>query len=192
MIKLYSDFKHKHGYMIFMTPQNGYRIIWAKMLYAILQMLAMGIVIAGCMALTAAVADSLHDGIIRTFFAALRIGTGTILGMGGLGLLQILAQLSIAVLAVTVSRSMMQSSSYNWLIALLMYFALALVVNLVDGALLLAFGITGDVMQLSSDAVVFGSQLMTKYYLIGAVTYSAWFVGCTTLSGRLVNRGIDL
>lgn len=103
-----------------------------------------------------------------------------------------MAQLSIAFLAVTVSRAIMRSGSYNWLIALVMYFALAMIVNMADGILLLAFGVIGDIMSITNDTMLFNSGLFVKYFIIGAVTYSAWFVGCTLLSGCLVNRGIDL
>lgn len=40
VVKLYSDYKQKHGYMIFMTPQSGYRVIWAKTIFAVLEMIA--------------------------------------------------------------------------------------------------------------------------------------------------------
>jgi hypothetical protein len=73
-----------------------------------------------------------------------------------------------------------------------MYFALALIVNIVNGVLLLVFGVIGDFMSIANDAVVINSGLFTKYFIIGAVTYTAWFAGCTVLSGRLINRGIDM
>lgn len=192
VVKLFSDFKQKHGYMIFMTPQSGYRVIWAKTIFAILEMLAAGIVIAGCLALSGTIADNLYGGAISKFFSSVKFGTGFIAGSVGLGLFQIMAELSIAFLAVTVSRAIMRSGNYNWLIALVMYFALVMVVNLIDGMLLVTFGVIGDIMSITNDTVLFNSGLFTKYFIIGAVTYFAWFVGCTQLSGRLVNRGIDL
>lgn len=190
--RLYSDFKQKHGYMIFMTPQSGYKIIWAKTIFGVLEVLAAGLIITGCAALSVSAVDSLHNGIVSNFFAALGISTGMVVGAGFLGLFQLMAQLSIAFLAVTVSRSFMQSNSYSWLIALLMYFALALGVNVVDSVLLVAFGLVGDTLQIASDAALIGSGILGKYFVIGAVTYSVWFVACTVISGRLVRRGIDL
>jgi hypothetical protein len=47
-------------------------------------------------------------------------------------------------------------------------------------------------MNITSDEVLLNSGLIAKYFIIGAVTYAAWFVGCTSFSGRLVNRGIDM
>jgi hypothetical protein len=190
--KTYSDFKQKHGYMIFMTPQSGHSVIWAKTVFAILEMVAAGLLIAGCLVLSGLAADHVYNGVISKIFASLEFGTGFLIGCGGLVLLELIAQLSIALLAITVSRSMMQSNSYSWLIALIMYFALALIVNIVNGVLLLVFGVIGDFMSIANDAVVINSGLFTKYFIIGAVTYTAWFAGCTVLSGCLINRGIDM
>ncbi len=192
VIRLYSDFKQKHGYMLFMTPQSGYRIIWCKTLFAVLEMITAGLIIAGCLALSSIAVDHFHSGMASRFFATMSIENVTLLGFIALALLQLMAQLAIALLAVTVSRTMMQGNSYNWLVALLMYFALAIVVNLVNGGLLLAFGVVGDILQLTSDASLLAGKLLAKYVAIGAGTYAVWFVGCTLLSGRLASRSIDL
>ncbi len=190
--RLYSDLKQKQGYMLLMTPQNGYRIIWAKTIFSVLEIIAAGLLITGCLALTGVAFNHTHGQMVSAFLAQLPFDWGLIYGSGALGLLQLMAQFSIAILAVTVSRTFMQSRRYNWLIALLMYFVLAMVVNFVDGALLLAFGVVGDVMQVTNDAMLLNSGLLAKYFAIGAATYSIWFVVCTFISGRLINRGIDL
>lgn len=188
--RLFSDFKQKHGYMLFLTPQNGYRIIWSKTLFGILEILVATVLIAGCFVLSATVADHLNNGVVTNFIASLEINIGTLIGTAGLGFFQLLAQLSIAVLAVVVSRVMVKGTSYNWLIALAMYFALAIAVNTVDSALLLAFGVVGDIVQIEATANVGG--IIAKYFAIGGVTYTLWFFACTFVSGRLVKRGIDL
>jgi ABC-2 type transport system permease protein len=193
--RLYSDYKQKHGYMLFMTPQSGYRIIWAKTVFALLEILAAGLIIAGCLALSCMALEHVY-GAVSIFFANPPIDIGVLINLitsgGILGLLQIMAQLSIALLAVTVSRAVTQGSSYNWLIALAMYFALAVVVNVGNSYLLLAFGVVGDVLRINNGIALIDSGLLTKYLIIGAVTYSAWFTGCTLLSGRLINRGMDI
>jgi len=188
--KLYSDFKQKHGYMLFMTPQSGYKVIWAKTIFGVLEIIAVGLVTAACLIVTCTIADNLCGGEISKLLAMIPFNAGFFIGCAGLGLFQLMAQLSIAMLAVTVSRALTRSSS--WLIALLMYFGLAMVVNMADSALLVAFGVVGDIMRVANNKAFVDTALFAKYFIIGAVTYSVWFVGCTTLSGRLVNRGIDL
>ncbi|MGE5495557.1 MAG: hypothetical protein ACM3S4_09690 [Burkholderiales bacterium] len=190
--RLYSDYKQKHGYMILMTPQSGYRIIWAKTLFALLEILAAGIVTAICLALSGMAIKHVYGGVTQ-FFAEPPVDLG-VLTWAGIScilvwLLQTMAQISIAILAVTVSRAVTQGSNYNWLIALAMYFALAILVNIVNGAVLLAFGAVSDFTYIDD---VIKSGLLVKYLTIGAVLYSAWFAGLTMLSGRLINRGMDI
>jgi hypothetical protein len=155
-------------------------------------MLAAGLVIAGSLALSCMAIEHVYGGVSK-FFAEPPIDLGVLTGVGIgciiLGLIQFMAQISIAILAVTVSRVMTQGSKYNWLIALLMYFALAVVVNMADGALLLAFGMAGDIINWDD---IIKSGFFAKYLMIGTAVYSAWLAGCTLLSGRLINRGIDL
>lgn len=193
--RLHSDYKQKHGYMLFMTPQNGYRIIWAKTIFALLELLAAVLVIAGCLALSCMALEHVY-GAVTKFFAEPPVDLGILTSIGISGiiacLLQFIAQLSIATLAVTVARVMTRGNNYNWLIALLMYFALAIVVNVADSMLLVAFGVVGDIVRVDKGLPFIDSGLYAKYMIIGAVTYSAWFAGCTVLSGRLINRGVDL
>lgn len=189
VMRLFSDFKQKHGYMLFLTPKSGYQIVWSKTIFGILEIVAAAILVAGCFILSGTVADQLHNGALSDFLATFKISTGMLIGIGGVALLQLLAQLSIAVLAVVISRVMVKGGNYNWLIALAMYFALAMAVGMVNGTLLSAFGLVGDVMHLvAANMGVF----MAKYFAIGAVTYIVWFFACTLVSGRLVKRGIDL
>jgi hypothetical protein len=190
--RLYSDYKQKHGYMILMTPQSGYRIIWAKTLFALLEIVAAGILTAVCLALSCMAIEHVYGGV-TLFFAEPPVDLG-VLTWAGIScilvwLLQTMAQISIAILAVTVSRAVTQGSSYNWLIALLMYFALAILVNVVNGAVLIAIGAIRDFMFIDD---IIKTGLLAKYLTIGAVLYSAWFAGCTRLSGRLINRGMDI
>lgn len=189
VMRLFSDFKQKHGYMLFLTPKNGYQIVWSKTIFGILEIVAAAILVAGCLFLSGSIADGLHNGALSDFLARFKISTGMLIGMGGIGLLQLVAQLSIAVLAVVISRVMVKGGNYNWLIALAMYFALAIAVGTVDGALLFAFGLVGDVMHVAAANM---GVFMAKYFTIGAVTYTAWFFACTLVSGRLIKRGIDL
>jgi hypothetical protein len=105
--------------------------------------------------------------------------------------LQLLAYLSIAVLSLTVTRIMMPRNSYHWLVALLIYFALSLAVGFVNSGVLMLFGLIGDIRQISENAVQAGSVL-SKYLAVGAVIYFLWFIGCNTLSGRLVDKNLDL
>ncbi len=196
--KLYADFKQKQGYMLFLTPQSGYKILWAKMLHGTVEILAALALVAGCLFLSGFAANQFQDGVISHMLASMQQEMSSLsIGTAGfvyvlLIVLQMLAQLSIAMLAVTVSRSIMPATNYSWLIALLMYFAFAVGVNLVDSLLLLAFGLAGDIMNIVKIGIENIGGMIAKYLTIGVVAYVAWFIGCTALAGRLASKNVDL
>jgi hypothetical protein len=196
--QFYSDFKHKHGFMLFMTPNSGYSIVWSKVIFAALELLASVALLVGCLFLSYAAVNYFYEGALSGIFEGIWKDLGTtipvtrmVLGFLGMYGLQLLAYLSIAVLALTVTRIMMPRNSYHWLVALLIYFALSLAVGFVNSGVLMIFGLIGDIRQISENAVQAGSVL-GKYFAIGAVTYFLWFIGCNTLSGRLVDKNLDL
>ena len=195
--KLYADYKNKQGYMLFLTPQGGSRIVWAKTIFGAFEVLAAMAVLVGCLALSAAALNAFQNGMLDAMFADIRQDLGDVfLGGGaavftGLVALQMFAQMAIAMLAVTVSRVMVRGSGYNWLIALAMYFALAIAVNVVDSLLMVAFGLIGDAARVMNDVSGIGAML-AKYFAIGAGVYAVWFVACTIVSGRLASRHVDL
>jgi hypothetical protein len=195
--KLYADYKHKQGYLLFLTPQGGSRVVWSKAIFGALETVAAVALICGCIAISAAALDRFQQGAATALLAAMRQETGGIFSGGGLAVfagmvaLELLAQTGIAMLAVTVSRMMVQGSGYNWLIALAMYFALAIGVNAVDSLLMTAFGLIGDVQALTQGTLDIG-LMIAKYFAIGAGVYAVWFAVCTAVAGRLASRRIDL
>ena len=152
--KLYSDLKHKQGYMLFLTPQSGNRIVWGKAIFGTIEIVAAIALLLGCLALSTAALNSFQQGTANALFADIRQQMGDMFFGGrlavftGLVALEMVAQMAIAMLAVTVSRVMVRGSGYNWLIALAMYFALAIGVNVVDSLLMVAFGLLGDTLRI--------------------------------------------
>jgi hypothetical protein len=151
----------------------------------------------GCLALSAAAHNGWQNGMVNAMFADIRQQIGDVFVGGGLAVftglvaLEMFAQMAIAMLAVTVSRVMVRGNGFNWLIALGMYFALAIAVNVVDGLVMVAFGLLGDTLRIVNDVSEVGG-ILVKYFAIGAGVYAVWFVACTVVSGRLANRHVDL
>ncbi len=196
--KLYADLKHKQGYMLFLTPQSGNRIILSKTLYGAIETLVAVALVTGCLVLSGHTVEQLYPGTVTGILSSMQHELG-IVSINSLTTvyvlliaLQLIAQMSIAVLAVTFSRVIMRAANYGWLVALLMYFVFAVGVNVVNGILLLAFGLAGDIISLISASSSQIGGILGKYFLIGAFTYAAWFVGCTALSGRLASKNVDL
>lgn len=196
--QFYSDFKHKHGFMLFMTPKSGYSVVWSKVLFAALELLTSAAILIGCLFLSYAAVNFFDKGSLSAIVEGIHAEIGTqasftrmLLGFLGMYGLQLLAYISIAVLALTMTRIMMPRNSYHWLIALLIYFALTIAVGLVNSGVLMLFGFIGDIKQVADNALHVGS-VIGKYFIVGAATYILWFVGCNTLSGLLVNKNLDL
>lgn len=195
--KLYADYKQKQGYMLFLTPQSGTRILWAKAIFGALETVAVVALISGCLVLSGAALDHFQQGMATGFLFTFQQELGAIsmnsmlFVYAGLITLQMLAQMAIAMLAVTVGRVLVQGNSYSWVIALVMYFALALAVNMADSLLMVVFGLVGDITSLMNNASDV-MRFLGKYFAIGACTYAVWFSVCTLLSGRLASRKVDL
>jgi hypothetical protein len=195
--KLYADYKHKQGTMLFLTPQGGSRIVWAKAIFGALETIAAVALIFGCLALSGAALDRFQGGSATAMLLSMRQELGGVsldsmlIVYAGLVALQMIAQMAIAMLAVTVSRAMVQGSGYNWLVALAMYFALAVAVNLANSIVLVACGLIQDVTRLVSDTSYVGGML-AKYFSISAAVYTVWFALCTAVSGRIAARKVDL
>ncbi len=59
----YSDFKQKHGYMLFMTPQSGYSILWSKALFAFMELVAAVILLGACLTLSGLYVNARTSGV---------------------------------------------------------------------------------------------------------------------------------
>ncbi|OQB22812.1 MAG: hypothetical protein BWY11_02017 [Firmicutes bacterium ADurb.Bin182] len=195
----YSDFKHKHGFMLFMTPQSGYSIVWSKVLFGVAELAAVALLLLGCLYLSFSVANGFNSVLLTDFVEEMRRGLGAggssamqlLFSFTGMVGLQLSAQLSVAVLALCVTRVIIPRNSYHWLVALLMYFALALGVDLLNSGVLLMFGFYGDIMRSVQNPNTI-LDMLGKYFAISAVTYFVWFIGCSFFSGFLINKNLDL
>lgn len=196
--KLYSDLKQKQGYMLFLTPQSANRIILAKTLYGAIETFISVVLVSGCLILSGYCLEQHYPGAVTEILSSIQheLGLASLDGAFAvytlLIVMQLIAQMAIAVLAVTFSRVILRASNYGWLVALLMYFVFGVGVNIVNSFLLVAFGLIGDITRIiPTDATQLGG-IFSKYFIIGAVTYVVWFVGCTILSGRLTSKHVDL
>jgi hypothetical protein len=204
----YSDFKHPHGYMIFLTPKNGFQIIGSKALFALLELLAAMALVAGfyvanfylgeAFGYTEAVAD------IRKVFQLIpqMLGTSTFkitaLGIAS-AVLQFFNIIMLAITALTVAKTLLSQKSFNWLIALLLYLALATVVDAINGLVLSGMGFFRDLISFTKDAsstsIELGDQIkldIVKYILISIKCYIVWIGAEYAASSLLLNKRVDL
>jgi len=208
VVNYYSDFKNTHGYMLFLTPQSGYSIIGSKALFALLELLAALALVAGFYIVNLNLAGAFgYTGAvneIRMVFGMIpqSLGTSTA-GIVTLGvssaILQYFNTIMLAITAVTVAKTLLSQKSFNWLIALLLYFALAMVVETINGLVLTGFGFVKDMIHFSSEANSMNMELgdpiklnIIKYIVVSMGLYVVWIGAAFTGSSLLLNKRVDL
>lgn len=195
----YSDFKNTHGYMLFLTPNNGYQIIGSKALFALAELVVSVGVVAGFFTANFFLAEAFGytDAIeemrrmiaqIPQFFGT---STGKIAALGAIAaILQYFNIIMMAITAVTLVKTLLSQKSFNWLIALLFYIALATATQTVNGMVFGLFGFIGDIRAAATQTeLIFNA---TKYILVAMGLYIVWIGAGYTVSSLLLNKRVDL
>ena len=204
----YSDFKNTHGYMLFLTPQSGYSIIGSKALFALIELIAALALVAGFYTANFYLAEAFGytNAIAEIKMVAQQIprmlGTSTagIITLGATaGTLQYFNTIMLAIFAVTLSKTLLSQKSFNWLIALLLYFGLAMGIETVNGLVMSVFGFAKDMISFSHDASSMNLELgdpiklnIIKYIVISMGLYVVWIGAAFTGSSLLLNKRVDL
>lgn len=199
--KYYSDYKNKHGYMLFLTPNSGHKIIGSKMLFALAEMMITFLLIVGAFALTYQAATSLYPEITKIAWDmimemknVLNLQDVTVWNLSPLiatFLVQYFANIMLAIGAITISKTLLSNKSFNWLFALLFYFVLYAILEFAMFGVLILFGFAGDIIELiKNDGNVLINTL--KYLSVSGVVYLVWIFTSFFISGRLLNKRTDL
>lgn len=204
----YSDFKNTHGYMLFLTPQSGYSIIGSKALFALIELIAAMALVAGFYTANFHLAEAFGytDAIAELKMVAQQIprmlGTSTagIVTLGTVGgILQYFNTIMLAIFAVTLSKTLLSQKSFNWLIALLLYFGLAMAIQTLNGLVLTGFGFLKDMVLFSREADSMVLELgdtiklnIIKYIAVSMGLYVVWIGASFTGSSMLLNKRVDL
>jgi ABC-2 type transport system permease protein len=200
VVNYYSDFKSTHGYLLFLTPQSGYSIIGSKALFALIELLAALALVAGFYTANFYLAEVFgYADTINTIQLALRqipqvLGTsiGGVITLGVVsGILKYFYVIVLAIFAVTLTKTLLSQKSFNWLIALLLYFGLAMAIQAVNGLVFTAFGFVGDMMKYAENSDVLTFRI-TKYILIAIGLHIVWIGAVFTGSSMLINKRVDL
>ena len=202
VVNYYSDFKNKNGYMLFLTPNSGYKIIGAKVIFIAVEILLMGALVFLAIQIDFNVLKSSYPAVIESItdsaFAPLKEALGlekiTLWTMSPLllvGYLQYINNVMMALFAITIAKTLLSSKDFNWLFALVFYFAVYTVVQIINFGVLAAFGFVGEVINL---AKVQSSDIINikKYLMAGLGVYAALIATMIPLSGRLLSKRTDL
>jgi len=204
VVQYFNDFKKSQGTLLFLIPNSGYKIVGSKMLFGAAELLA-GLSLALLFAWVTnsfAVAEG-YEGIgpqIQSFKNTLSLGIGTantwwvVAGFLFLVFLQYFASQSIAVTSITLGRTILSKNSYNWFWAVLFFVVASIVVQTVNGMLVILIGLEDGIF---SNSFSFDSQAetavnITKYLILGGVEYLFWIGASFFVSGTLLTKKVDI
>lgn len=203
-IQYYNDFKKSQGTLLFLTPNSGGKIIGSKMLFGAMELLS-GLIISGLFIwLTNSIAVNMGYSGIGPIISStvndigITVGESNIwwvaTGFVFLVFLQYTASQSIAIMSVTLGRTVMSRNNYNWLWAVLFFIGVSFVVQTINGLILIPIGFGGDFMQ---DIMVMGDAAeasinVSRFLIVGAIEYACWIAASFLTSSRMLNKRIDL
>jgi hypothetical protein len=198
IINYYKHFTQSHGMMLFLTPNNGFKILGAKFLHAICELLIGIVVVGSCLCLTGylsveanySLIPNITDEMRRAFaadFGSISISS-FITWTSITAFFQYLARLTTAVAAITLAKTFFSRSNYYWLYAVLFYLGLSMILQFISGGAGLIFvaanGLfTGPNLQVTS---------LTPFFIIGMVFYVLWIIAGFIVSSKLLSKRIDL
>ncbi|MEX1376813.1 MAG: hypothetical protein AB1Z23_04965 [Eubacteriales bacterium] len=208
-IQYYGDFKKSQGTLLFLTPNNGFKIVGSKMLFGAME-LFLGI---GIVALLAWAANSfaVSKGLvgIEPELAKLKeimeLGYGegnvgfVIAGFLFLVFLQYLTTQSIAVSSITLGRTILSKNQYNWFWAVLLFIGVSIGVQTLNGLVIMLIGM-GDGL-FSSTFIISAAEAETsaevsksigKIIFAGGMEYIFWIILSFFVSSMLLNKKVDI
>lgn len=198
----YSDFKNKHGYMLFLTPNKGIKIIGSKALFALIELIVMVGLVIGSIAITMLVFKNIHPGIYSKFFADIFTDLQRLFELKEftfwsttplilVTILQYFNNIMLAVLAITLSKTILSNNNFNWLFALLFYLGLSFGLQAINSGVLVAFGFVNDMIEYAESGRDIFNEIV-KYIYIGGGIYTFWIAVSTTVSSILLDKRTDL
>jgi len=199
----FSDLKNKHGYMLFLTPVSGYRIIGAKALFGVIQLFVSAILVFLLMFLNLRISGKLYlSGTqLEQFWIAAKAGLGAlvpnlwqIIQFVVITLMQWFNIIMMGIFAITLSKTVFSSSRHRFLLSLLFFILVNMAVQAITITVLAPFGLFGDMIhyEVMDNVMVYGSLNLDKYFTIGIGLYAVYISLFYFLSGRLLHRRIDL
>ncbi len=198
----YSDYKNKHGYMLFLTPNSGHKIIGAKALFAFIELVIMLVLIFAAFRLSFVLLENAFPAELNGILNGMKVEIQSELNIENFTFwslspfliivaLQYFNNIMIAILSITIGKTILSNMNFNWLFALLIYFAMSAIVQFVNTGALVVFGFAGDVIDMikSNGNVIFN---IVKYLSVASGMYLVWIIVSFIVSSMLLNKRTDL
>lgn len=198
IINYYKHFTHSHGMMLFLTPNDGFKILGAKFLHAVCELIIGVIIVGACVSLTGYLSVKAgYDGIpmlldemshsFTSEFTADSFSSFITL-TATTSFVQYFTTLTTAITAITLAKTCFSRNNYYWLYAVLFYLGLSMVLQFIAGGITLIIG--------SFNGLFSGSELqvtsMTPFFILAMVLYALWITSGFIVSSKLLTKRIDL
>jgi len=198
----YSDFKKKNGYMLYLTPNKGGKILGAKALFAFAEIVIAVLLVWGTFLINIGLLKNLLPDIVmpilndissqlQMMFNVDKFTVWTASPMVIIVILQYFTNMMLAVFAITIAKTVLSNKDFNWLFALLFYFGLAMLMQFANVGALAVFGFVGDFVEvIKTNSEVMPN--MIRYLSVGAGMYVLWSSASIIISSVLLNKRTDL
>jgi ABC-2 type transport system permease protein len=201
------DLNQKTGYMLFMTPRSGYKIIGSKFIVLALEAFFSVLIVIGFLFINYHLAqyfyfnelDAVTQDMIRSFSTSFNNFIPKIYHIvliAVVAMLQIFTFITVVFAAITLRKTLLSNAPFKGFFSFLFFIILNTANQFFSFAVLMLFGYLGDVIDMST----MGNELMnfdywgfmTKYLLIGTACYLLFISIYSYLSGMLLQKRIDL
>jgi hypothetical protein len=200
----YQDLNNNPGYMLYLTPVNRYKIIGSKMLVNLLEIAFFFILFTALMIINFAVLKKFHidtsDYFTVNMYDEIMTGlkmvfpsTGYLFLLTITAIIQWLNNIMIAILAITLTKTLLANVKASWAISLIFYIILVTITQFVSMGVLVASGFINDMLSFTEVTEVPDmSGFLIKSVSIGGAMYFIYLSIAFFFTGMLLNKRIDI
>jgi hypothetical protein len=212
----YSDLNRSEGYMLFLTPNSGYKIIASKLVVNFFELVlfvfaAVVMLLLDYFIIKNLFIDSGSVELKQFFYALAEANKDVIPSIGHIFLyffttaIQWFNIIVMAILAITLTKTILSNTRYSWLISIGLYIAISIGIQFLSMGVTAAFGIYSDIKTLINFVVRVGPEqqfsiepmptigdVVYKYTAVMTALYIIYISVFYYLSGWLLDKRIDL
>lgn len=205
-IRSYSvDLNQKEGYSLFLTPTSGYKIIGSKAIISFIELIFFVVIVFGLMVLNYKFTQFLYPDafskVVTPLFDTLKqmYSIPKLTELFFIILVYVFewfAVIMIAILAMTLRKTILSNSKLGWLISLIFFVVIYSTMETITMLVLAPFGFFNEILDLSrmnmnAATPTFNFDIY-RYLGISACIYPIYLAIFFFFSGKLLNKRVDL
>ncbi|MBC7960204.1 MAG: hypothetical protein H7X94_10085 [Vallitaleaceae bacterium] len=200
-----SDLNQKEGYSLFLTPTSGYKIIGSKAIMSFLELLVFVTIVFAMMVLNFEVTKFMYKDVVQSILDPMFEALKTVYTIPNLFeiimivlvyVFEWFAVIMIAILSMTLRKTILANSKLGWLISLVFFVVLYSTMETITMFVLAPFGFYREIIDLIQTSTQFAPSQFTfnifKYVGVAACMYPLYLGILFYFSGKLLNQRVDL